>query len=139
MTNKFCHFVTRRHGKTPICPPCRDMTTTIYCVCHTAAIYIVVTVRRRQPIYYVYSCRAVRRHVRTVGHRPKGRRCPLPAHNVTKRFLKRGLLICKVFEFIDAIRNLSEEEHQLLIKLMKKFLAEEELNKSYEQWNKSLE
>lgn len=48
-------------------------------------------------------------------------------------------VIHKFSEFIDAIKNLSKEELQLLIKLMEKSLAEEELNKSYEEWTKSID
>ncbi len=43
----------------------------------------------------------------------------------------------KFSEFIDAIKALTKEEHQFLIKLLEKSLAEEELSKSYEEWKNS--
>lgn len=43
----------------------------------------------------------------------------------------------KFSEFINAIKSLSKEELQILIKLLEKNLAEEELEKSYEEWKNS--
>lgn len=48
-------------------------------------------------------------------------------------------VIHKFSEFIDAIKNLSKEEYRILIKLLEKNLAEEELKKSYDEWKSSIE